>query len=72
MNKKVLGGVLQASGIIIGGGLGGFCAYLGMGSGLLFPAIAVAIFGTIGLLLFLAGRQLVRSGDRDNINPKGH
>jgi len=69
MNKKIWGGILQAIGIMVGGGLGGFCAFLGVivypSSGLSFPVISAVIFVVIGLLLFLLGRNLVRSADRD-------
>lgn len=70
MNKKIVGGILQAAGILIGGGLGGFCALLGIaaypGFGIALPVIFVAGYAGIGLLLFLWGRNMARSADRKN------
>lgn len=70
MNKKIVGGILQAAGIMIGGGMGGFCALLGIaaypGLGIALPAIFVASYVVIGLLLFLWGRNMARSADRNN------
>ena len=66
MNKKVVGGILQSTGIMIGGGLGGLCAWLGILSypalGLL-PFLFVVGYIAIGLLLFVKGRNMARSED---------
>lgn len=70
MNKKIVGGILQAAGIMIGGGLGGFCALLGIaaypGLGITLPTVFVASYIGIGILLFLWGRNMERTARRNS------